>query len=67
MTRFGSASDKESRQIYEAWRALKTLKTVPGPGTIPLPKAILARRVVGCFTVFNSTINFSDARQLWHN
>lgn len=39
----------------------KALKIVSGPGTTPLPKAILATMVVECFTVFSSTINFCDA------
>lgn len=42
-------------KYYKAWRALKPLKIVLDPVTIPLPKVILAAMVLVGFIVFSFT------------
>lgn len=44
---------RKAGKYYEAWRALKALKIVSDPVTVPLPKVILATTVLTRFAVFS--------------
>lgn len=44
---------RKAGKYYEAWRALKALKIVSDPVTVPLPKVIFATMVLTRFAVLS--------------
>lgn len=44
---------RKAGKYYKAWRALKALKIVSDPVTVPLPKVILATMILARFAVFS--------------